>query len=144
MIETPAIIAVMPDLAGLLDFVSIGTNDLSQYLFAADRMHPELGAMSNPWQPALLRNVANVVTHATTLGIPVGVCGESAANPLLSIVFAGVGVDSVSAAPSAVDAVSEALRAVSLEQAHEAASIALAATTAQDAESGVRALFEAS
>ena len=72
-----------------------------------------------------------------------GVCGESAANPLLSIVFAGVGVDSVSAAPSAVDAVSEALRAVSLEQAHEAASIALAATTAQDAESGVRALFEA-
>ena len=143
MIETPAIIAVMPDLAGLLDFVSIGTNDLSQYLFAADRMHPELGAMSNPWQPALLRNVASVVSHATALGIPVGVCGESAANPLLSIVFAGVGVDSVSAAPSAVDAVSEALRAVSLEQAHEAASIALAATTAQDAESGVRALFEA-
>ncbi len=57
MIETPAIVPVMPDLAGLLSFVSIGTNDLSQYLFAADRMHPRLGALNDPWQPGLLRTV---------------------------------------------------------------------------------------
>jgi len=143
MIETPAIISLMPDLAGLVNFVSIGTNDLSQYLFAADRMHPELGGFSNPWQPGLLRTVSQVVTHAKALGIPVGVCGESAANPLLSIVFAGLGVESVSAAPSAVDSVSEALRAVSAQKASQAATLALRASTAEDAEASVRSLFEA-
>jgi phosphotransferase system enzyme I (PtsI) len=141
MIETPAIIPVMPDLGGVLDFVSIGTNDLSQYLFAADRMHPKLGSLNNPWQPGLLRSVSAIATEAGKLGIPVGVCGESAANPLISIVFAGLGIDSVSVAPSAVEEVSSALAAVTIGQAQAAADAALAASTPGEAEAGVRALF---
>jgi phosphotransferase system enzyme I (PtsI) len=141
MIETPAIVPVMADLEGLLSFVSIGTNDLSQYLFAADRMHPHLGALNDPWQPGLLRTVAAIAESARKLKIPVGVCGESAANPLLSIVFAGLGIDSVSVAPSAVDAVSTALSAVDSTTATKAAKRALAATTPNDAEAAVRALF---
>ncbi|MBT5575808.1 MAG: phosphoenolpyruvate--protein phosphotransferase [Microbacteriaceae bacterium] len=141
MIETPAIIPVMPDLGGVLDFVSIGTNDLSQYLFAADRMHPKLGSLNNPWQPGLLRSVSAIATEAGKLGIPVGVCGESAANPLISIVFAGLGIDSVSVAPSAVEEVSSALAAVTIDQAQAAADAAIAASTPGEAEAGVRALF---
>ena len=131
----------MADLEGLLSFVSIGTNDLSQYLFAADRMHPHLGALNDPWQPGLLRTVAAIAESARALTIPVGVCGESAANPLLSIVFAGLGIDSVSVAPSAVDAVSTALSAVDSTTATKAAKRALAASTPNDAEAAVRALF---
>ena len=141
MIETPAIVSVLPDLEGLLSFVSIGTNDLSQYLFAADRMHPQLGALNNPWQPALLRTVKAVCDHGSRLGIPVGVCGESAADPLLAIVFAGMGVASVSAAPSAIESVSTALSSLSSSKAEIASHAALAARNAADAESAVRALF---
>lgn len=141
MIETPAIIHVLPDLKGLVSFLSIGTNDLSQYLFAADRMHPQLGALNNPWQPGLLRSVKQVVEKAQDLDIPVGVCGESAANPLLSIVFAGMGISSVSVAPSAVEAVSTALASVSQKQAQQASALALAASTPADAEATVRAMF---
>ena len=141
MIETPAIVPVMPDLAGLLSFVSIGTNDLSQYLFAADRMHPRLGALNDPWQPGLLRTVRSIADAARGLDIPVGVCGESAANPLLSIVFAGLGINSVSVAPSAVDDVSTALSAIDIAAAEKAASVALEASTPGEAEAAVRALF---
>ncbi|MEL0273312.1 MAG: putative PEP-binding protein, partial [Pontimonas sp.] len=141
MIETPAIVPVMPDLAGLLSFVSIGTNDLSQYLFAADRMHPRLGALNDPWQPGLLRTVRSIADAARGLDIPVGVCGESAANPLLSIVFAGLGINSVSVAPSAVDDVSTALSAIDIGAAEKAASVALEASTPGEAEAAVRALF---
>lgn len=141
MIETPAIVPVMPDLAGLLSFVSIGTNDLSQYLFAADRMHPRLGSLNDPWQPGLLRTVKTIADSSRELGIPVGVCGESAANPLLSIVFAGLGIDSVSVASSAVDSVVTALSAVDSNVASHAASAALAASAPAEAEAAVRALF---
>jgi phosphoenolpyruvate-protein phosphotransferase (PTS system enzyme I) len=138
MVETPAIIAMLADLGGLLSFVSIGTNDLSQYLFAADRLHPELGALNSPWQPGLLREVHRIARAGAGAGIPVGVCGESAANPLLSIVFAGMGIDSVSVASSAVDGVAQALRGVTLEVAQACAEAALAARTATDAEDSVR------
>ena len=138
MVETPAIIAMLADLEGLLSFVSIGTNDLSQYLFAADRLHPELGALNSPWQPGLLREVNRIARAGAEAGIPVGVCGESAANPLLSIVFAGMGIDSVSVASSAVDQVSDALRGVTREVARACAEAALGARTATDAEESVR------
>lgn len=141
MIETPAIVPMLPDLAGVLSFVSIGTNDLSQYLFAADRMHPQLGDLNNPWQPGLLRTVKTVCDHAVILGIPVGVCGESAANPLMAIVFAGMGVSSVSVAPSAVADVSDALSSLSSAKASQATRAALSARTPGKAEASVRALF---
>lgn len=141
MIETPAIISVLPELEGLISFVSIGTNDLSQYLFAADRMHPRLGELNNPWQPGLLRNVKAIADHAQALGIPAGVCGESAANPLVAIVFAGMGIDSLSVAPSAVEEVTRALSAITREQAQEASVLALAARVPSEAETAVRGLF---
>lgn len=133
MVETPAIIPMIPDLAGIVDFVSIGSNDLSQYLFAADRQHPAMGGLVDPWQPGLLRTIDAIVQHASPAGIPVGVCGEAGSDPLLAIVLAGLGVSSVSAAPSAVAAVRDALSAVSKTQAQDIAHAVIAETSANRA-----------
>ena len=138
MVETPAIIPLIPSLKGLVHFLSIGTNDLSQYLFAADRLHPELGALNSPWQPALLLQVYHIATLGADASMSVGVCGEAAADPLLAIVFAGMGIDSVSAATSAVDDVWAALTGVSAEDAKQAADVALVARHESEARAEVR------
>ena len=138
MVETPAIVLLIPWLQGLVDFLSIGTNDLSQYLFAADRLHPELGAFNSPWQPALLHQVAQIAALGHDAGIPVGVCGEAAADPLLAVVFAGMGISSVSAASSAIDGVYSALVGVSAENAKKAATAALSGHHLQETRELVR------
>ena len=137
MVETPAIAMALSDLAGKLDFISVGTNDLSQYLFAADRMNAGLGALLNPWQPALVRMLKLIASESEKAGISSGVCGESASDPAFAVVLAGLGFNSVSASRSQVGAVRSALSAVTLEQAQEVANIALAATTADQCKSEV-------
>jgi phosphotransferase system enzyme I (PtsI) len=133
MIETPAISMQVDRLKGVVDFVSIGTNDLSQYLFAADRMNPALGALLNPWQPGLIRMLAKIGTDGAAAGVSVGVCGESASDPAFAVVLAGLGITSVSASPSQVNVVSNALASVTLEQAKSVASAALSGTDAASA-----------
>lgn len=117
MVETPAIVPMVSNLGGVVDFLSIGTNDLSQYLFAADRMNSALSDLVDPWQPALIRTIQQLMSYAQTQSIPVGVCGEAAADPLFAVVLAGLGVSSVSVAPAAVESVREALCAVSQSDA---------------------------
>ena len=133
MIETPAIVPMIPALKGVVDFVSVGTNDLSQYLFAADRMHPAMGALVDPWQPGLLRTLAEITAGAKDAGVDVGVCGESAADPVFSVVLAGLGVGSVSVAAGAVESVRDALRTVTAVQAEKIAAGVLTATSAGEA-----------
>jgi phosphoenolpyruvate-protein phosphotransferase (PTS system enzyme I) len=139
MVETPAIVSQLGDLAGLIDFVSIGTNDLSQYLFAADRMNSALAALNDPWQPGLIRTVAQVASVCQAAGMPVGVCGESAADPLLAIVYAGLGATSLSVSPAAVAQVTSALKSVDAARAKSVAQMALSAKTAAEAKALVRA-----
>ena len=81
MIETPAAALVADELCAAVDFVSIGTNDLSQYTMAADRMSGELAHLADPWQPAVLRAIRLIGEAGTRSGTPVGVCGEAAADP---------------------------------------------------------------
>lgn len=142
MVETPAIVSQLADLAGLLDFVSIGTNDLSQYLFAADRMNSALAALNDPWQPALIRTVAQIARDGKAAGLSVSVCGESAADPLLAIIYAGFGISAVSVSPAAVASVTQALSSVRSAQAAELAELALSAKTASDAKRLVRERFD--
>jgi phosphotransferase system enzyme I (PtsI) len=127
----------LQDLAGKLDFISVGTNDLSQYLFAADRMNAGLGALLNPWQPALVRMLQVIASESEKAGISSGVCGESASDPAFAVVLAGLGFKSVSASRSQVGAVRSALSAVTLEQAQQVAKVALSATTADQCKAAV-------
>ena len=139
MVETPSIAMAIRDLAGKLDFISVGTNDLSQYLFAADRMNAGLGALLNPWQPALIRMLEKIAQDSEAAEISSGVCGESASDPTFAIVLAGLGFKSLSASKSQVGAVRSALSAVSIPEAQAVAQLALAQTTAESAKAIVLA-----
>ncbi|HEV2824959.1 MAG TPA: putative PEP-binding protein, partial [Actinomycetota bacterium] len=89
MVEVPAAAIRARHVAAACDFMSIGTNDLSQYTYAADRMAGELADLLDPWQPALLDLVRMTAEAGKALGKPVGVCGEAASDPLLALVFVG-------------------------------------------------------
>ena len=132
MVEIPAIVSVIPQLKGVIDFVSVGTNDLSQYLFAADRVNSNVAHLLNPWEPALLSTLAQIAQLARENSIKSGVCGEAASDPLLAVVLAGLGFDSVSASPSSV---ADVVQALSVVDAELAGSVAASALSAHDAQS---------
>ncbi|MFC9998932.1 putative PEP-binding protein [Nocardia sp. NPDC127526] len=125
MIEVPAAALLAEAILEHVDFASVGTNDLAQYTMAADRMSPQLAALTDPWQPAVLTLVACTAAAGQALGKPVGVCGEAAADPLLACVLTGLGVTSLSAAAPAVAAVGATLAAVTFEDCRRAAEAVL-------------------
>jgi phosphoenolpyruvate-protein phosphotransferase (PTS system enzyme I) len=135
MIEIPAAALRARDLAAEVDFFSIGTNDLAQYAFAADRQVGALSRLQDPWQPALL----DLVALAADAGRPCGVCGEAAGDPALACVLTGLGVTSLSMSPPALPAVRTALAAHTLEQCRRAAAAARAGRDADAARRGARA-----
>ncbi|SFB64430.1 phosphoenolpyruvate--protein phosphotransferase [Amycolatopsis marina] len=139
MVEVPAAALRAERVLAGCDFASIGTNDLGQYTFAADRMAGELAGLLDPWQPALLDLVRCTAAAGTEAGKPVGVCGEAAGDPLLSLVLVGLGVTSLSMAPPAVAAVRVALAAHTLAQCEELADLALTADDAVAARDRVAA-----
>jgi phosphoenolpyruvate-protein phosphotransferase (PTS system enzyme I) len=139
MVEVPAIALQAERLVEVVDFVSIGTNDLSQYTFAADRLVGELGELLDPWQPAVLELIARTATAGRAAGVPVGVCGEAASDPNLALVLAGFGCTSLSMSANAVAEVRASLAAVTLARCEELAAVALAAADGRKARDGVLA-----
>jgi phosphotransferase system enzyme I (PtsI) len=138
MIEVPSAALHAERLLAHVDFLSIGTNDLSQYALAADRLSADLADLTDPWQPALLELVALTAAAGRRAGKPVGVCGEAAADPLLACVLVGLGITSLSCAASAVARVGARLAAVDLATCQRAAEAALAADDPQTARAAVR------
>ena len=141
MIEVPAAALLADRILDHVDFLSIGTNDLTQYTMAADRMSAELATLTDPWQPAVLALVAMAARAGVAVGKPVGVCGEAAADPQLACVLVGLGVSSLSAAAAAVSAVGAKLAQVTLAQCQEAAAAALDTATAADARAAASAVL---
>ncbi len=139
MIEVPAAALRSAHLLADLDFASIGTNDLAQYTMAADRMQGELSDLLDPWQPAVLDLVAAACAGGGANGAPVGVCGESAGDPLLALVLVGLGVASLSMAPSKVARVRWALSRHSLADCRRLAGLARGAGSAAAAREAVLA-----
>jgi phosphotransferase system enzyme I (PtsI) len=127
------------EIAAVVDFVSLGTNDLAQYLFAADRQVGAVAALNDPWQPALLRLIALVGEVGTATGTPVGVCGEAAADPLLACVLTGLGVTSLSMNHTALAGVGAKLASTSLDVCQLAARGALASADPASAKIAARA-----
>ncbi|MCW2944006.1 MAG: phosphoenolpyruvate-protein phosphotransferase, partial [Actinoallomurus sp.] len=111
MIEIPAAAVRARDLAAEADFFSVGTNDLAQYAFAADRQVGALTRLQDPWQPALLDLVALAAEGAAAAGKGCGVCGEAAGDPALACVLTGLGVTSLSMSPPSLPAVRATLAA---------------------------------
>lgn len=137
MIEVPAAALHAERILQHVDFASIGTNDLAQYTFAADRMSGGLAELNDPWQPALLELIAAVGDAGRRTGKPVGVCGEAAADPLLAQVLVGLGATSLSMTPRALPAVGEALSRVTAADCCQRAKRALVAGDSQAARAAV-------
>jgi dihydroxyacetone kinase phosphotransfer subunit len=133
MIETPAAAITAPEIFSFVDFVSLGTNDLSQYTMAADRQVGDLALLNDPWQPAVLRMMRLAFDAGAAAGKPVSVCGEAAADPMLAAVLVGLGASSLSMSPRALGFVAELLAGVTLAQCRAAAEDAAGSRNAQEA-----------
>lgn len=121
MIEIPSI-AMAADLAAReVDFASIGTNDLCQYLFAADRMNPDLSAYAQPFAPAFLRVLQSSISAFRTAGKEISMCGELAGDPRATALLTGLGLRKFSMSASAVPAIKMALAGIDSAQAESLA-----------------------
>jgi phosphoenolpyruvate-protein phosphotransferase (PTS system enzyme I) len=109
MIEIPAAATMADQLAREADFFSVGTNDLTQYLMAADRMNPKLAYLNQALHPAVLRVLGGVAKAAREAGIPAGVCGEMAADPAAVPLLVGMGFGELSMSAASIPAAREAI-----------------------------------
>jgi len=139
MVEVPSAALLAGPILAHAAFASIGTNDLTQYTMAADRVLGSVAHLSYAWQPAVLHLVAATCRGGAQQGRPVGVCGEAAAVPALAVVLVGLGVTSLSMTPRALPDVAAVLAATTLDECRRLATLALAASTAADAQDVVRA-----
>ncbi|WP_337004665.1 MULTISPECIES: phosphoenolpyruvate--protein phosphotransferase [unclassified Microbacterium] len=141
MIETPSAALLAAELFEVVDFVSLGTNDLAQYTMAADRLLSDLGDLNDTWQPAVLRLIGTVGAAGRAAGKPVGVCGEAGGDPLLAPVLVGLGATSLSMTARSLGRVAEALAEVSDADCRRAADAVLAVATAEEARAAAEAVL---
>jgi phosphotransferase system enzyme I (PtsP) len=112
MLEVPALAEVLDLLLPRLEFLSIGTNDLTQFLFAADRAHPRLALRYDWLSPAILRFLKRVTDQARAADVPVAVCGEMGGRPLEAMALIGLGIDRLSITPAAVGPIKAMVRSL--------------------------------
>jgi phosphotransferase system, enzyme I, PtsP len=112
MLEVPALAEMLDMLLPNLDFLSIGTNDLTQFLFAADRANPKLAERYDWLSPAILRFLSRIVREAKAHNVPVGVCGEMGGRPLEAMALIGLGIDRLSITPAAIGPVKAMIRSL--------------------------------
>lgn len=138
MVEVPSAALLSGPILARADFASIGTNDLTQYTLAADRLLGALARMSSPWDPAVLHLVRATCAGGDQQGRPVAVCGEAAADPALAAVLVGLGVRSLSMTPRALGDVAAVLAGLPLSECRRVAELAISAESAEDARRQVR------
>ena len=142
MVETPSAALVAGHILKVADFASIGTNDLTQYTMAADRLLGTVANLQDAWHPAVLQLVKHVGDAGRVDGRPVGICGEAAADPLLAVVLVGLGATSLSMSASALADVRASLARYTREDAERIARAALVAEGAAEAKQAAREAAE--
>jgi phosphotransferase system enzyme I (PtsP) len=116
MLEVPSLAEVLDQLLPKIDFLSIGTNDLTQFLFAADRSDPRLAERYDWLSPAILRFIRRVNREAREAGVPVRVCGEMGGRPLEAMALIGIGIEQFSITPAAVGPIKAMVRSVDADR----------------------------
>ncbi len=132
MIEIPSAAATIDIIAKECDFVSIGTNDLIQYLLAIDRGNDRIAHLYEPSHPAVLRTIKQIVDGAHQAGIKCGICGEMGGDPMFAPLLLGLGVDSLSMSPPLIPAVKYLVRAMTMAEAKKLAEEALTMVSAKE------------
>ena len=141
MVEIPSAALRARSILQEVEFLSLGTNDLAQYTFAADRQVGAVSRLQDPWQPALLDLVAAAAEAARAEGKSCGVCGEAASDPLLACVLTGLGVTSLSMGAASLPYVRATLAKHTLAQCERAAAAARATDTAEEARRAAQAVL---
>ena len=131
-LEVPSAAVVADLLAPEVDFFSVGTNDLIQYLLAVDRTDPRVAGLYQPLHPAVLRTLAQIALAANAHQRPLSVCGEMAGHPIEAVLLVGLGFRELSMAPSAIPRVKAALRAIRTDAARSLALRCLALPTSEE------------
>ncbi len=137
MVEVPSLVQVIDDVLDLVDFVSIGTNDLTQYMLAVDRNNAHVESYYDSFDPSVLRALSKVATRAKFYGKPCSLCGEMAGDPLAAILLLGLGFSELSMSASKLLRIKWVIRGVSLEKCQSLAQKSLSLRSSQE----VRALF---
>ena len=132
MVEVPSVLFCLQGLIDEVDFVSVGTNDLVQYLLAVDRDNPWVARLYQPYHPAVLRALADVARVANAAGKPCAVCGDMADDPATALLIFGLGFDTVSVAPHFFPEIKHAVRSVGFERARALAAEVLSQATVAD------------
>jgi len=138
MVEVPSTLFCMEELLAAVDFVSVGTNDLIQYMLAADRDNPRVSRFYDPHHPAVVRALGRVAEASRAAGKPCSVCGDVADDPAYAVLLLGLGFDSISVAPGFHPEIKFAVRRTT---AQEAAELARKALSQRDS-GGLRALLD--
>jgi phosphoenolpyruvate-protein phosphotransferase len=141
MVETPAALFALEEILELVDFLAIGTNDLTQYMLALDRDEAELSEACTPWHPLVLRAIRQVIKAAAAKDRPVCVCGEEAGEPGFACLLAGLGVRELSLSPGRAARVRHALRGVRCRDAEEVAHKALGCSSPEEVRELLAGLF---
>lgn len=139
MVEVPSAALMADRVLEIADFASIGTNDLTQYTMAADRLLGSVASFQDPWHPAVLRLIKATADGGKANGKPVGICGEAAADPLLAVALVGMGATTLSMAPTALADVRASLLQYDRADAERIAAAALAADDAASARAAAQA-----
>lgn len=134
MVEVPSVAIMIDAFAREADFLSLGTNDLTQYALAVDRTSRSLADLASPFEPALIQLIARVIASASEHGTPLSLCGTMASDPLAAILLVGLGLRDLSMEAASLPTIKEALRRVSLKEAEAVAEEARARETAQEIE----------
>lgn len=132
MIEVPSAVALATQLIREVDFFSIGTNDLIQYLLAVDRNNHKVAPLYQPLHPAVLKAIRDTVQAARSAGKWVGLCGEMASDPLSALVLVGLGIDDLSMGPFYVPLMKRMIRSISFVETQDVATEALRKTTVKE------------
>lgn len=117
MVEVPGAITLLPFLAHRIDFISIGSNDLAQYLLAVDRNNPRVSGMFDNLHPAVLHQVHHIIQTAKRLDLPVSLCGEMAADPLAALLLVGMGIDTLSMSAYNLPKIKWLIRSIAFDDA---------------------------
>jgi phosphotransferase system enzyme I (PtsI) len=142
MIEVPSAAFTSDILARRVNFFSIGTNDLIQYLIAVDRENERIAYLYEPFHPGVLRLLKTVIDNAHANGIPVGMCGEMAADPYAAVVLLGLGLDEFSMSSIAIPEIKRIIRSVTLAEAEELAGSVLSMKSQREVDRRVRQWLE--
>jgi phosphotransferase system enzyme I (PtsI) len=132
MIEVPSAAVLAGEIAKEVDFLSIGTNDLIQYLLAVDRGNDIVSQLYQEFEPAVLRTIRHIIKEAHKNKIPVGMCGEMAGDPVATVLLLGLGLDEFSVIPTVLPEIKKIIRSVTVKEAQKIAAKALTFSTVEE------------